>query len=73
VRKALHDITVGNNYANVGYGDLGYSAETGYDLVTGLGTPNGTYLKEVVEKYSSASIIHSTWILGMTLVALFLF
>ncbi|MGP7980820.1 MAG: protease pro-enzyme activation domain-containing protein [Syntrophobacteraceae bacterium] len=36
----FHDITIGNNDHN----GIGYSAETGYDLVTGWGSPNGAAL-----------------------------
>ncbi len=40
--NCFHDITVGNN---IGSGTAGeYSAVAGYDLCTGLGTPNGTNL-----------------------------
>jgi Pro-kumamolisin, activation domain len=40
--NAFHDITTGNNF-NSGSPDL-FSAVTGYDLVTGWGSPNGSGL-----------------------------
>ncbi len=43
--NAFHDITSGNNY---------YPAGPGYDLVTGLGTPNAQYLvPDLVAAYST--------------------
>ena len=49
--SAFHDITVGNNIVpcqigtpNCTTGSLGYSAGTGYDMVTGLGTVNAQTL-----------------------------
>lgn len=43
--SAFHDITTGNNNCTAGSsycasGDVGYSAGVGYDLTTGLGTPD---------------------------------
>ena len=44
--SCFHDITTGNN---IGTGTAGlYYATTGYDLCTGLGTPNGTNLINVL-------------------------
>jgi len=47
--SAFHDITTGNNKCTAGSGfcasgDVGYSAGVGYDLTTGLGTPDLTNL-----------------------------
>ncbi len=42
--RAFHDITQGNN---------GYSAGPGYDVVTGLGTPNAQYLIPDLVKFDS--------------------
>ncbi len=41
--QAFHDITVGNN-SNPQAGVTGYNATTGWDPVTGLGTPDAQYL-----------------------------
>ena len=42
---AFHDVTTGNNSITQGANQhAGNSAGTGYDLVTGLGTPNATYI-----------------------------
>jgi subtilase family serine protease len=43
--QSFHDVTAGNNVAVSSYGTFGYSAASGYDLCTGLGTPNGAALK----------------------------
>jgi kumamolisin len=44
--EAMQDVTVGNN--KVGAQNLGYSAATGWDPCTGLGSPNGTKLLAVL-------------------------
>jgi subtilase family serine protease len=41
--QAFHDVTVGDN-ANSQAGVAGYDATTGWDAVTGLGTPDAEYL-----------------------------
>ncbi|KZT71785.1 hypothetical protein DAEQUDRAFT_755611 [Daedalea quercina L-15889] len=46
--SALTDITVGDNYACSG-STTGFNATTGWDAVTGLGTPNYTKLKAVLD------------------------
>eukprot|EP01031_Cornospumella_fuschlensis_P048721 gene48720-59654_t len=65
---AFNDITIGNNISSFLYGGsidsdggtqitptgYGYSAAPGYDLVTGLGTPNGILLARAM-----TSIAHS--------------
>jgi kumamolisin len=43
---AFHDITVGNN--RVGDNLVGYDATSGWDPCTGLGTPDGTNLMNVL-------------------------
>ncbi|HEV8061687.1 MAG TPA: S53 family peptidase, partial [Gemmataceae bacterium] len=48
---AFHDITQGNN---------GYSAGPGYDLVTGLGTPNAQYLIPDPVKIDSSAAVATT-------------
>ncbi|KZT71773.1 family S53 protease [Daedalea quercina L-15889] len=45
--SALNDITTGNNYACSNY-TTGFTATTGWDAVTGLGTPNYLKLKEAL-------------------------
>ena len=40
-KEDFHDITVGNNIAN---SDIGYQAGPGYDIPTGLGTPDASNL-----------------------------
>jgi subtilase family serine protease len=40
-KQDFHDITIGNNIAN---SDLGYQAGPGYDIPTGLGTPDASNL-----------------------------
>ena len=43
--RDFHDITVGNNSTNdLGVNVTGYDAVTGWDPMTGLGTPNAQYL-----------------------------
>jgi subtilase family serine protease len=43
--KSFHDITQGNNAVCAGYcGEDGFLAGKGYDLTTGWGTPNVSYL-----------------------------
>jgi hypothetical protein len=62
--KVFHDITTGNNIVPcttgttgcVG-GEVGFSAETGYDLVTGLGSINGGALYEALATASPATYI----------------
>jgi len=48
----FHDITIGNNNAN-NY-SVYYNAVTGYDLATGLGTPNGSSMINALMPYSGA-------------------
>ena len=56
--KSLHDITTGNNsvltYDNNGKPVVlpGYAAKTGWDAVTGVGTPNATYLVHILGRYT---------------------
>ncbi|TCD70006.1 hypothetical protein EIP91_005256 [Steccherinum ochraceum] len=45
--NAFNDITVGNN---PGCGTPGFNATTGWDPVTGLGTPNFAVLKDIVTR-----------------------
>ncbi|TFY65280.1 hypothetical protein EVJ58_g2064 [Rhodofomes roseus] len=45
--SALSDITVGNNYACSDF-TTGFNATTGWDAVTGLGTPNYAKLKAIL-------------------------
>jgi subtilase family serine protease len=46
---AFHDITVGNNSISDGaYGIDGFVATKGYDLTTGLGTPNVAHLAQLI-------------------------
>src|SRR4051794_27736825 len=40
----FHDITVGNNSLGQGFSQFGFAANPGYDIPTGLGTPNVTNL-----------------------------
>jgi len=59
--SAFHDITIGNNNCTAGSsycasGDLGYSATTGYDLATGLGTVDLANLAGVFPVSSSTLI-----------------
>jgi kumamolisin len=49
---AFHDITSGNNDdSNLGY----YTAGTGWDPCTGLGSPDGTAILNVLQSSSAAS------------------
>ncbi|WP_376796199.1 S8 family serine peptidase [Thermogemmatispora sp.] len=43
-QRDFHDITVGNNSVDQGVHVPGYSAQAGWDAVTGLGSPNAQYL-----------------------------
>jgi kumamolisin len=43
----FNDITVGNNSTG---GVVGYSAGTGWDAVTGFGSPNGAQLLEILSQ-----------------------
>jgi tripeptidyl-peptidase-1 len=45
----FNDITAGANEAGTGCGNIGFSAEVGWDPVTGLGTPNYPKLLELVK------------------------
>jgi len=48
----FHDITVGNNIVTTpGFGANGYSATRGYDLCSGIGSPDGEKLRAAVKKY----------------------
>jgi len=48
----FHDITVGNNnYATCDNGINGYSATPGYDLCSGLGSPNGAKLQDALDLF----------------------
>ena len=57
---AFHDITVGNNKCNAGStyctGTIGYSAGTGYDLTTGLGSVDVNVLADAWTTSSSTLI-----------------
>jgi len=47
--NVFHDVIAGNNYNFKG---LAYSAVPGYDLATGLGSPNGQMLIDALSGYS---------------------
>ena len=50
-KSALHDITSGNNDdSGLGY----YSAKSGWDPCTGLGTPNGAAILTALQTASTA-------------------
>jgi len=49
--SGFRDITVGNNMFTTSYGVIGYSATPGYDLCSGLGSPNGAKLKEALDLF----------------------
>ena len=57
-----YDVTVGNNQGDFAWWEqadqpLGYSAGVGYDLVTGLGTPNlPSLISDIMEWYSYPTI-----------------
>ena len=51
-KSTLHDITTGNN-DDSGLGH--YTAQSGWDACTGLGTPNGTAILTSLQSSSSAT------------------
>jgi subtilase family serine protease len=52
-QKDFHDITIGNNL--VAGGTVGFSAHSGYDYATGLGTPNvGNLVQGLVQQSQNA-------------------
>jgi len=53
---AFHDVTIGNN-TNRTQTTL-YSAVAGYDLCTGLGTPNGTNMINALEAYAGPVFVN---------------
>lgn len=54
-KSTFHDITRGYN---------GYSTATGYDLVTGLGTPTANNLVPLLAKTAASAVIPSNFITG---------
>jgi hypothetical protein len=52
---AFHDITIGNNAWSGSPNS--FSAVVGYDLATGLGTPNGTNLINALSGFGKA-VVH---------------
>ena len=53
----FNDITTGNNATNL---SIGYAATTGWDAVTGLGTPNGTAIYNLLKTQAVATLSNLT-------------
>ena len=73
----FHDVTTGNNFSSSSPSE--YSAVTGYDLCTGLGTPGGVALINALAGTPASASVASTdtpampaWALGALAVLLFL-
>lgn len=71
--EAFHDVTTGNNMVPCASGSpdcvagsFGYVAETGYDLVTGLGSVDASKLCAAWLMASSPALVPTTTTLGVT-------
>ncbi len=55
---AFHDTTTGNNFS--GSSPAKFSAVPGYDLCTGLGTPNGAALIDALSAFSNLAVVFNS-------------
>jgi subtilase family serine protease len=58
--SAYHSASYSTDFHDVTAGSNGFSAGTGYDLVTGIGTPKAPGIVSLLSSYSSAAVVVKT-------------